>query len=53
MKHVATYRQLKPIHDRYKASGDKETFLWGHESELILFEVTARECKRLGQVLYR
>ena len=50
IKHVGTYRQLKPIYDRYKASRDKEKFLRGHESEIILFEAAARECKRLGAV---
>ena len=50
MKHVAAYRQLKPIYDRYKASRDKEKFLRGHESEIILFEAAARELKRLGTV---
>ena len=50
MKHVATYRQFKPVYDRYKASRDKEKFLRGHESEIILFEAAARECKRLGAV---
>ena len=50
MKRVGTYRQLKPIYDRYKASRDKEKFLRGHESEIILFEAAARECKRLGAV---
>ena len=50
MKHVATYRQLKPIYDRYKVSKDKEKFLRGHESEIILFEAAARECMRLGAV---
>ena len=50
MKHIGTYRQLKPIYDRYKASRDKEKFLRGHESEIILFEAAARECKRLGAV---
>ena len=38
------------IYDRYKASRDKEKFLRGHESEIILFEAAARECKRLGAV---
>lgn len=38
MKHVGTYRQLKPIYDRYKASRDKEKFLRGHESEIILLK---------------
>ena len=50
MKHVGTYRQLKPIYDRYKVSRDKEKFLRGHESEIILFEAAARECRRLGAV---
>ena len=50
MKHVGTYRQLKPIYDRYKASRDKEKFLRGHESEIILFEAAARALKRLGAV---
>ena len=50
MKHAATYRQLKPLYDRYRKSGNKEKFLRGHESEIILFEAAARECKRLGAV---
>ena len=50
MKHAATYRQLKPLYDRYRKSGDKEKFLRGHESEIILFEAAARELKRLGAV---
>ena len=50
MKHAATYRQLKPLYDRYRKSDDKEKFLRGHESEIILFEAAARELKRLGAV---
>ena len=50
MKHVATYRRLKPVYDRYKASRDREKFLRGYESEIILFEAAARECRRLGAV---
>lgn len=50
MKHAATYRQLKPVYDRYRQSRDKEKFLRGHESEIILFEAVARELKRLGTV---
>ena len=50
LKHAATYRQLKPIYDRYRKSGDKEKFLRGHESEIILFEASARELKHLGAV---
>ena len=50
MKHAATYRQLRPLYDRYRQSGDKEKFLRGHESEIILFEAAARELKRLDAV---
>ena len=50
IKHVAAYRQLKPIYDRYQASKDKEKFLRGYEREIILFEAAARECRRLGAV---
>ena len=50
MKHAATYRQLKPVYDRYRQSMDKEKFLRGHESEIILFEAAARELKRMGAV---
>ena len=50
MKHSATYRQLRPVYDRYRQSRDKEKFLRGHESEIILFEAAARELKKLGAV---
>ena len=50
MKHATVYRQLKPVYDQYRRSGDKEKFLRGHESEIILFEASARELKRLGAV---
>ena len=50
MKHAATYRQLKSVYDRYRKSRDKEKFLRGHESEIILFEAAARELKRMGAV---
>lgn len=50
MKHAATYRQLRPIYDRYRQSRDKEKFLRGHESEIILFEAAARELKWAGAV---
>ena len=50
MKHATTYRQLRPIYDRYRQSRDKEKFLRGHESEIILFEAAARELKRVGAV---
>ena len=43
-----TYRKLKPVYDRYKASKDKEKFLRGFESEIILFEASVREIKKAG-----
>ena len=47
-KYAATYRKCRPIYNRYRRSDDKEKFLRGHESEIILFEAAARELKRLG-----
>ena len=38
------------MHEKYKRSPDKEKFLRGHENKIILFEVAARELKRLGAV---
>ena len=49
-KYSDTYRKCRPVYDRYKQSGDKEKFLRGHESEIILFEAAARELKQLGAV---
>ena len=45
-KQIDTYRKLKPIYVRYKASKDKEKFLRGLESEIILFEAAARDIKK-------
>ena len=50
MKHAATYRQLRQMYGQYRQSRDKEKFLRGHESEIILFEAAARELKRLNAV---
>jgi len=50
MKYASTYRQLRPRYDRYRQSRDKEKFLRGHESEIILFEAATRELKKLGAV---
>ena len=47
-KQIDTYRRLKPVYDRYKASKDKEKFLRGFESKIILFEAAAREIKKAG-----
>ena len=45
MKHADTYRKLRPIYDRYRKSSDKEKFLRGHESDIILFEASAKALK--------
>ena len=47
-KQIDAYRKLKPVYDRYKASKDKEKFLRGFESEIILFEAAAREIRKAG-----
>jgi hypothetical protein len=47
-KQIDIYRKLKPVYDRYKASKDKEKFLRGFESEIILFETATREIKKAG-----
>ena len=39
---------MKPVYDRYKAAKDKEKFLRGFESEIILFEAAARAVKKAG-----
>lgn len=49
-KYATTYRKYKPLYDKYKRSPDKEKFVRGHESKIILFEAAARELKRLGAV---
>ena len=47
IKHTTTYRQLKPIYEEYRKSRDKEKYLRGHESEIILFEAAARALKEM------
>lgn len=49
-KYSDTYRKCRPVYDRYKKSKDKEKFLRGYESEIILFEAAARELKKLDAV---
>ena len=49
-KYAATYRKCRPVYNRYRKSEDKEKFLRGYESEIILFEAAAQELKRLGAV---
>ena len=47
MKHAAAFRKLKPVYDNYRKSSDKEKFLRGHESDIILFEASARALKEM------
>ena len=48
IKHIETYRELRPLYDEYKKSRDKEKYLRGHESEIILFEAAAKSLKAAG-----
>ena len=50
MKHACHLSPAPPLYDQYRQSRDKEKFLRGHESEIILFEAAARELKRLNAV---
>lgn len=45
IKHATTYKQLKPLYDEYRKSPDREKYLRGHESEIILFEAAAKALK--------
>ena len=48
LKHTATYRQLKPLYEQYRKSLDKEKYLRGYESEIILFETAVKALKEMG-----
>ena len=48
IKNITTYKDLKPIYDEYKKSRDKEKYLRGHESDIILFEAAAKALKAAG-----
>lgn len=48
MKNIATYKELKPLYEEYRHSRDKEKYLRGHESEVILFEAAAKALKTAG-----
>ena len=47
IKRAATYRQFTPIYDEYRKSPDKEKYLRGHESQIILFEAAAKALKEM------
>ena len=48
IKHVSAYRENRPIYERYRKSSDKEKFLRGQESQIILFESAAKALKQMG-----
>ena len=48
IKNISTYKELKPLYDEYKQSRDKEKYLRGHESDIILFEAAAKALKAAG-----
>ena len=48
LKHTATYREYRPVYERYKKSSDKEKFLRGQESKIILFEAAVKALKQMG-----
>ncbi len=47
IKHTSTYREYRPTYERYKKSSDKEKFLRGQESKIILFEASAKALKQM------
>jgi len=47
MKYSATYRKLRPVYEAYKKSPDKEQYLRGHESDIILFEAANQWLRRM------
>lgn len=48
IKHVTTYKQIKPVADDYRRAKDKPRFKREHESALILYEAAARALKESG-----
>lgn len=48
IKHVSAYRENRPVYERYRKSSDKEKFLRGQESQIILFESAAKALKQMG-----
>jgi len=48
IKNIETYQRLKPVHDQYRKSDNKDAFHRQHDSELILFEA-ARNALKMAQ----
>ena len=48
IKHVSAYREHRTVYEQYRKSSDKEKFLRGQESQIILFESAAKALKQMG-----
>ena len=48
IKNMETYKELRPLYAEYRKSRDREKYLRGHESEIILFEAAAKALKTAG-----
>ena len=48
IKNMETYKELRPLYAEYRKSRDREKYLRGHESEIILFEAAAKALKAAG-----
>lgn len=48
MEYIKTYKELKPIYTKYQQSKDKESFMWKHENDILVFEAIGRQIKELG-----
>ena len=48
IKHISTYKQLRPVALELRQAKDKAAFRREHESQLILYEAAARALKEAG-----
>ena len=48
IKNMETYKELRPLYAEYRKSRDREKYLRGNESEIILFEAAAKALKAAG-----
>lgn len=48
IKHISTYKQLRPVALELRQAKDKDVFYRQHESQLILYEAAAKALKDAG-----
>ena len=48
IKHISTYKQLRPVALELRQAKDKAAFRREHESQLILYEAAAKALKEAG-----